>query len=58
MLAASQCIYILMDVMDMCVCVFSGAGAQNIFELLAQFKRGDCDGTKVRLGRLQVTAVV
>lgn len=30
-----------------------GIGASNIFELLAQFKRGDCDGTKVRLGRLQ-----
>jgi len=36
------------------VCIYSGAGAQNIFDLLAQFKRGDCDGTKVRLGRLQV----
>ena len=40
--------------MCVCVCVFSGPGAQNIFDLLAQFKRGDCDGTKVRLGRLQV----
>jgi len=38
---------------DMCT-VCSGIGAQNIFELLSQFKRGDCDGTKVRLGRLQV----
>jgi len=35
--------------------MFSGAGAQNIFDLLAQFKRGECDGTKVRLGRLQVS---
>jgi len=37
--------------------MFSGPGAQNIFDLLAQFKRGDCDGTKVRLGRLQVELI-
>jgi phosphorylase kinase alpha/beta subunit len=33
--------------------VFRGPNARLIFELLAQFKRGDCDGVKVRLGRLQ-----
>ena len=42
----------------MCLSVLRGPGAQNIFDLLAQFKRGDCDGTKVRLGRLQVNDVV
>ncbi|KAK2190913.1 hypothetical protein NP493_65g06037 [Ridgeia piscesae] len=30
-----------------------GPNARYIFQLLAQFKRGDCDGIKVRLGRLQ-----
>ena len=30
-----------------------GPSARYIFDLLAQFKRGDCDGIKVRLGRLQ-----
>ncbi|ELT96852.1 hypothetical protein CAPTEDRAFT_4204 [Capitella teleta] len=30
-----------------------GHSARYIFDLLAQFKRGDCDGIKIRLGRLQ-----
>jgi len=30
-----------------------GPGARYIFDLLAEFKRGDCNGTKVRLSRLQ-----
>jgi phosphorylase kinase alpha/beta subunit len=30
-----------------------GPGARHIFDLLAEFKRGDCQGTKVRLSRLQ-----
>ena len=30
-----------------------GQNARYIFELLSQFKRGECDGIKVRLGRLQ-----
>jgi len=30
-----------------------GPNAQYLMNLLAQFKRGDCDGIKVRLGRLQ-----
>jgi len=33
--------------------LFRGPNARLIFELLAQFKRGECDGVKVRLGRLQ-----
>ena len=33
--------------------VCRGPNARLIFELLAQFKRGECDGVKVRLGRLQ-----
>ena len=32
---------------------FRGQNARYMFELLAQFKRGECDGIKVRLGRLQ-----
>ena len=30
-----------------------GPNAHYLFHLLAHFKRGDCDGIKVRLGRLQ-----
>ena len=33
---------------------FRCSGAPYIMDLLAAFKHGDCDGTKVRLGRLQV----
>ena len=33
--------------------LYRGHSARYIFDLLAQFKRGDCDGIKVRLGRLQ-----
>ena len=32
-----------------------GPGARHLFGLLAQFKRGDCDGVNVRVGRLQVS---
>ena len=31
-----------------------GTNGHHLFQLLAQFKRGDCDGIKVRIGRLQV----
>ena len=31
-----------------------GTNGHYLFKLLAQFKRGDCDGVKVRIGRLQV----
>ena len=31
-----------------------GTNGHYLFRLLAQFKRGDCDGVKVRIGRLQV----
>ena len=30
-----------------------GGNARFILDLLSQFKRGECDGIKVRLGRLQ-----
>ena len=30
-----------------------GKNARPIFDLLSQFKRGECDGLKIRLGRLQ-----
>ena len=33
--------------------MFRGNNARYIFELLSQFKRGECDGIKIRLGRLQ-----
>ena len=38
--------------------IFSGKQFHQALELFASFKRGLCGGVKVRLGRLQVSAVV
>ena len=36
---------------------FSGDHAKWLFELLTQFKRGECEGIKMRIGRVQVSYI-